>query len=138
MKLILCVDDRYGLLFNHRRQSRDREVTADIIAESFNGRLLIEKRSEILFGDAEKYRPVISDNISDEAGKNDCCFIEREPDETLLAKADELVLYFWNRKYPGDVFFRPDMKIWTPESEIEFRGHSHDKITKRRYTKGDR
>lgn len=135
MRLILCVDDRYGLLFNRRRQSRDREVTADIIAEGLNGRLLIEERSETLFADAEKYGIVVSDNISEEAGKNDCCFIERKPDEALLAKADELILYFWNRKYPGTAFFKFDSDMWEPVSEIEFRGRSHSKITKRRYRK---
>ena len=32
MKLIVCVDKTNGLSFNHRRQSRDRAVAADIAA----------------------------------------------------------------------------------------------------------
>ena len=30
MKLILCVDDKGGLAFNHRRQSRDRVLNERI------------------------------------------------------------------------------------------------------------
>ncbi len=28
---IVCVDDRYGIAFNHRRQSRDRILCADVL-----------------------------------------------------------------------------------------------------------
>ena len=135
MKLILCVDDRYGLLFNHRRQSRDREVTADIIAECIGRRLLIEDYSQILFKDIRHELIVVSYDISEEAEKDDCCFIERKPDDILIEKADELILYFWNRKYPKTASFKFDNDMWEPVSEIEFRGRSHDKITKRRYRK---
>ena len=31
MILIVCVDDDYGMAFNHRRQSSDRVVTAEIL-----------------------------------------------------------------------------------------------------------
>ena len=31
MKLILCVDDKGGLAFNHRRQSRDRVLNEHIL-----------------------------------------------------------------------------------------------------------
>ena len=31
MKLILCVDDKGGLAFNHRRQSRDRVLNERIL-----------------------------------------------------------------------------------------------------------
>ena len=31
MQVILCLDDRNGMMFNHRRQSRDRAVIQDIL-----------------------------------------------------------------------------------------------------------
>jgi len=34
MILAFCVDDQGGLAFNHRRQSRDRGLMADLLAEA--------------------------------------------------------------------------------------------------------
>gem|GEM_PF-5722604 len=31
MDVFVCLDDRNGMLFNHRRQSRDREVIRDVL-----------------------------------------------------------------------------------------------------------
>ena len=31
MTLIVCIDDKNGLLFNHRRQSRDRVLIEDLL-----------------------------------------------------------------------------------------------------------
>ena len=34
MILAFCIDDQGGLAFNHRRQSRDRGLVADLLAEA--------------------------------------------------------------------------------------------------------
>ena len=34
MTLAFCVDDRGGLSFNRRRQSRDRAVSADLLSQA--------------------------------------------------------------------------------------------------------
>ena len=34
MTLVLCADDRCGLSFNGRRQSRDRLVSEDLLAQA--------------------------------------------------------------------------------------------------------
>ena len=34
MILAFCIDDQGGLVFNHRRQSRDRALVADLLAEA--------------------------------------------------------------------------------------------------------
>ena len=41
MKLILCVDDKGGLAFNHRRQSRDRVLNEHILMHCGMHRLWI-------------------------------------------------------------------------------------------------
>ena len=33
MKIIVCLDDYGGMLFNHRRQSRDRVLIADVMQD---------------------------------------------------------------------------------------------------------
>ena len=41
MRVIVCLDDRNGMLFNRRRQSRDRRVVEDILRELGEKRLLV-------------------------------------------------------------------------------------------------
>ena len=48
MNLIVCLDDRNGMMFNGRRQSRDRADIEDILRDCA-GRLCIEGYSEPLF-----------------------------------------------------------------------------------------
>lgn len=38
MILAFCMDDQGGLAFNHRRQSRDRALVADLLAAAGRGR----------------------------------------------------------------------------------------------------
>ena len=49
LKVIVALDDNLGMMFNHRRQSRDRILISDI-AEMVEGKkIYIDKYSEILF-----------------------------------------------------------------------------------------
>ena len=41
MILMACVDGRNGMAFNRRRQSRDRAVRADLLAEAGEARLWV-------------------------------------------------------------------------------------------------
>ena len=42
MKIIVCLDDNSGMMFNRRRQSRDRVVIDDIIACAQGGELCVD------------------------------------------------------------------------------------------------
>ena len=48
-------------------------------------------------------------------------------------RIEQIVIYLWNRVYPGDVFFDMDMENWILSEEKEWKGSSHDKITRRIY-----
>ena len=67
MKIIVCVDDNNGMMFNKRRQSRDRVLIQDIIANLDGSNLLIAPYSEKLFEDSDIDAFFISDFILDEA-----------------------------------------------------------------------
>lgn len=41
MKLIVCMDDKNGMAFNHRRQSRDRVLAERIMELTENAKLYI-------------------------------------------------------------------------------------------------
>ena len=51
MKLIVCLSDDNGMMFNHRRQSRDRVLIADMIQHVQNAPLWVSPYSAPLFGE---------------------------------------------------------------------------------------
>ncbi len=132
MQVIVCLDDRNGMLFNHRRQSRDREVLKEILKDAEGKRLWIRPFSQKLFQGAE-HRVQVSDSLLDAAGLGETCFVE---DLSLAGWEDSiesLTVYRWNRHYPGDFFLDLDLSGWHLVSQREFPGNSHEKITKEVY-----
>ena len=83
MTLIVCVDDRGGMLFNGRRQSSDRHVTQRICDLAKKSRLLVNPYTAKLFSD-----DVVTcvDGMLQTAQAQDCCFVENE-DITPFAEA---------------------------------------------------
>ena len=135
MTLIFCLDDRDGMTFNSRRQSRDREVIRDILTEASGSVLCISEYSKRLFADRENLISVTNAFSSDD----EYCFIEQYPEnaEELTAVADKIIIYRWNKLYPSDVrlWFNPEECGFIRSRSIDFPGHSHDIITKEIYTK---
>ncbi len=132
MQVIVCLDDRNGMLFNHRRQSRDREVLKEILKDAEGKRLWIRPFSQKLFQGTEN-RVQISDSPLDAASPGETCFVE---DLSLAGWEDSiesLTVYRWNRHYPGDFFLDLDLSGWRLVSRREFSGNSHEKITKEVY-----
>ncbi len=124
MTLIVCVDDRLGMMFNHRRQSRDREVIARILHHADKHVLWSSTYSAPLFDGAARADEAYAQN----AGDADFCFVE---DGALpLECADRLILYRWNRAYPADRRFpaEPSELGFVSVTATEFAGHSHECI----------
>ena len=57
VKIIVCLDDNGGMLFNNRRQSRDRVVCEDVVKNLNGEKLFISPFSQILF---ENYKDCVS------------------------------------------------------------------------------
>lgn len=137
MKIIVCVDDNNGMMFNKRRQSRDSVLIQDIIAHLNGSNLLIDPYSEKLFANSDIDAFFISEEFLAEAEPDDYCFVEKHALSKHISRIDELIIYRWNRKYPADTYLDIDptaigMKLI---STAEFAGSSHDKITKELYRK---
>ena len=129
MKLIVCLSDDGGMMFNHRRQSRDRVLIADMMQHTQSIPLWVSPYSAPLFpADCPSLRVV--PNPIEAAGEDDYCFVEDTPLPQSLADAKELIIYRWNRLYPSDVFFTCDTSAFTLARSDEFVGSSHDNITK--------
>lgn len=132
MKLIVCIDDKNGMLFMKKRQSRDRLLIEDVGKLMEGETLLIEPYSELLFKESGiSYQ--LSDSPLEAAKSGGICFIERFSVKPYTDAIDTVILYRWNRHYPGDFFFDLDLTQFSLESTYEFAGSSHDKITRMIY-----
>ena len=139
MRIIVCLDERGGMAFNKRRQSRDALVSADILATA-GGRLTVYPYSEKLMSEAVAagcdFGFRVSERALDEAGADDFVFVEDRAIGKHAADADGLIIYRWNRHYASDMKSDIDMSKWSLSQTTEFEGTSHEKITKEVYTRG--
>ncbi|MBQ3180464.1 MAG: ribonuclease Z [Firmicutes bacterium] len=132
MEVIICLDDKGGMLFNGRRQSRDRALVEDVLQHCAGRRLLIGRFSAALFPDDA------ADIVPDEelltlAGDTDVCFVEAADPAAAAGRIERLTVYRWNRVYPADSYCDIDLTGWRLAETADFVGTSHDKITREVY-----
>lgn len=129
MTLYFCLDDRKGLSFNHRRQSRDAALLEDLHRRAGDNLVADPISLRLLEMAGLTCRPAPR-NVEDLAS-GDHYFVEGRPAGDWISQADTLVLYHWNRHYPADRYFEadPEMLGFRLMETGEFPGRSHDKIT---------
>lgn len=93
--------------------------------------LFMNKYSGQLFGSSSQIK--LSDDYINKASENEYCFAEELITEEIISKAKKIILYKWNRPYPSDVNFDLDRNRWKNIECTEFKGYSHDIITKEVY-----
>ena len=136
MKIIVCLDDKGGMIFNHRRQSKDRVLNADVVRMTQGSRLCIDPFSLKLF-EASEADLLCDERFLELAGDGDYCFVENRALAPYVDKIEEIVIYCWNRSYPTDVFLDidPHSLGFKRISVKELEGYSHEKITKEIFSK---
>ncbi len=126
MRIILCLDDNNGMLFNNRRQSRDKVLVEDIINNLQGERLNIFEFSKALF---VNFLDKIC--IAEKLEKGKLYFVESLDLEPFSEEMTEIIVYRWNRIYPADFYCKIDFNFrFFVAEETEIRGSSHEKITK--------
>ncbi len=127
MKLIICLDDDGGMLFNHRRQSRDSKVVEKIIEFTDGCRLWVNEYSAKLF---DKDKVCVSEDALEQSDDLDYCFVENVDPIPYADKASTIYIFKWNRKYPSDMKFEyiPSEHGMRLTKTEDFAGTSHDKI----------
>ena len=133
MVLITCIDEKNGMLFNNRRQSRDKILNNHILSKVNDNKLWITSFSQDLFDIVEAKNIIIDNDFVDKIGKNDYCFIEDVIPSSVIDNVDKMIIYNWNRHYPADQYFDISLEGWTLTSEYEFTGTSHEKMTEKIY-----
>lgn len=128
MKLIVCLDDKNGMLFNKRRQSRDKILIENVLEICKGERLYTNDYSSTLFPENSVF---ICENMNEI--KNGYIFAENFT--VNEEKIDEVIVYKWNRVYPADTFFNISLDKWNLTETIDFAGSSHEKITREIYVR---
>ncbi len=131
MQVIITVENRNGMLFNHRRVSRDQKVSERILAYCKEKKLWMNAYSAKLFENNPQIR--VSETFLEQ--KDAICFVEDQDVTPYLPEIDTIILFHWNRDYPADFFFTVDLSEWNRIHQEEFAGKSHEKITMEVYKK---
>lgn len=138
--LIICVaiDDKMGMIFNNRRQSQDRLLRADIMEDSKDSKLWMNEYTYKQFETPLPDNIIVDEDFLNKAEDNDYCFVENLSLTKYEEHIKQIVLYKWNRVYPADTYF--DISLlengWQLSSVAEFKGNSHEKITKEEWING--
>ena len=132
MKVIVCVDDKGGVMFNHRRQSQDRILRERILEMTAGRTLWMNSYSAKMFGNLPSI--AVAEDFLDRADESDFCFVENISIAGHEYAVKEIILYKWNRTYPADTYFRfPGEPKYKLTDTCDFAGSSHEKITKEVY-----
>ena len=121
------------MLFNHRRQSRDKAVIEKIFEIAKGKTLWIREYSKELFynksGGLDNHI-FIDDEMLIKADSDDFCFVEDIELLPYINNIQKLYLFKWNRIYPQDFNLELDVvQLFKCTHIEEFTGYSHDKIT---------
>ena len=125
MILIVCIDDKNGMAFNHRRQSQDRVLVERIECLTADSKLRMAPYSQKLFSCSDI---LADDDYLIKADIDDYCFVEREDVKPYEDKIQKVIVFRWNRHYPSDLKFGIDLSTWHLVASEEFPGSSHLKI----------
>ena len=129
MNVFVCLDDKNGMMFVNRRQSRDAVVIEKIISMVADRKLWMNSYSAKIFAD---YNGLIQvdDAFLDKADHDEFCFVEDQNISPYLPKINQIVVFKWNRHYPADRYFDVVLEnTWKLVATEEFSGNSHEKIT---------
>ena len=134
MILIVCLDDKGGMMFNNRRQSSDKVVISKIAEITQGSKLWLNNYSQSLFDQA--HLPLaVDDDFLQKAGGGEFCFAENADIAQYTLKIEKIYLFRWNRHYPADIYFPVDLIDYKLIARSDFLGNSHEKITLEVYEK---
>ena len=129
MNIIVCLDDKNGMLFNKRRQSQDKILRLNIKQFIHNKNLFMNNYSYKLFKDIDTGNIKVSEDFLNLS--NDGFFLVEDKLLKLYEdKINILIIYKWNRIYPADLHFDINVnddswKLIDFEEFSENSKHSH-------------
>lgn len=134
MFIIVALDNHNGMLFNHRRQSRDKSLRERMLRLTAGHTLWMNRYSAGQFSECCPGIRIAEDFL-DRAEENDYCFVETDSIARYIGGIQKIIAYRWNRDYPRDISFDIDLSCWRCVSSMDFVGSSHEKITEEVYSR---
>ena len=133
MNIAVCLDDRNGMLFGGRRQSKDQYLRRELLQLAQPNHLWMNSFSAKQFEEGDAIE--VSETFLELAPQGQWCFVENTDILPYRDKIEQIAIYRWNRHYPSDVKFPMDVFAgsWRLVSTRTFPGHSHDEITEEIY-----
>ncbi len=122
MHIIVCIDDKNGMMFGGRRQSRDR-ILCKYLTDRY-GTLTVNEYS----------LPLFDGGVTVGAFSDGVCFVENVL-PSALKNVDKITLCRWNRVYPADLYFDIPLDNYTLTFSEDIAGSSHERITIEEYEK---
>lgn len=135
MIVMICLDDKGGMRFHDRRQSQDRILRQRMKEIVKDAKVFMNETSEKLY--QEFQNRVVCEDFLEKAGENDYCLVEDQSLLPLEKKIKKIIIFWWNKIYPADMFFDLSLDQWQLVETKEFEGSSHQ-ITEEIYIKGER
>lgn len=139
MKIIYVLDQKNGMMFNHRRQSFDQAILKKIVADvnEVEGRLWLSDYSKELFASYDVNMMSLEEFDLSKANEKDFIFIENiDVDlEVMIANKEisiELEFYRWDKVYPSDKkmsFTKELLDVFFVKDSYEMSGETHDVIS---------
>ena len=137
MIVIVCLDEKNGMMFNRRRQSQDRCLRERGIDMTAGKVLRMNQYSAEQFDLESISCAIVGDSFLESAAEGEYCFVENVALAPYEKNIEKLIVFRWNRSYPSD--FRFDLVFgdgsWEWIETEEFSGYSHDVITMEVYKK---
>lgn len=137
MIVIVCLDDKNGMMFNRRRQSQDRCLRERVIDMTAGKVLRMNQYSAEQFDLESISCAIVGDTFLENAVEGECCFVENVALAPYEKNIEKVIVFRWNRTYPSD--FHLDLVLddssWELIETEEFSGYSHDVITMEVYKK---
>jgi len=135
MIVMICLDDKGGMRFHDRRQSQDRILRQRMKEIVKDAKVFMNETSEKLY--QEFQNQVVCEDFLEKAGENDYCLVEDQSLLPLEKEIKKIIIFWWNKIYPADMFFDLSLDQWQLVETKEFEGSSHQ-ITEEIYIKGER
>ena len=133
MKIAVCLDDKNGMLFSGRRQSKDQALRQQLLQLAQPNPLWMNEFSAKQFDPQDAI--CVAEDFLEAAPQDQWCFVENVDVLPYKDKIQNIAIYRWNRHYPSDVKFPVEefSGSWHLVSSRTFPGHSHDEITEEIY-----
>ena len=134
MRIIVCLDDKNGMLFAGRRQSMDRILRQQALLLAGDQPLWMNRYTAKQFAE-DGGNLAVDEKFLENAPADAWCFVENTDIMPHFARIRQVAVYRWNRQYPATTWFPMEQfqNRWTLRSSREFSGSSHDVITEEVY-----